>query len=73
MDCSYQKMCKLCCHLHALHPWEVQIDLYEQILEMWSISLAPKMNSNYEVDGPDPWQLVAGKKLIWVSSNAQVT
>ena len=47
--------------LDALHLWEVLTDLYEQILEVQNTSLAPKMNLNFEVEGPDTWQMVIGK------------
>ena len=39
--------------------WEVQLDLYEQILDVPSIPLAPK--DEFEVNAPDTWQLVTGR------------
>ena len=71
LDCNYQEMCELCGPVDASHLWEVWIDLCEQILEVQSSSLAPK--DEFEVEGPDTWQLVTGKDPSWVSSNAQAT
>ena len=37
------------------------IHVYAQILEVQSTSLAPIDELNFEVEGPDTWQLVTGK------------
>ena len=42
-------------------------------MEVHGTSLAPIEEFNFEVEGPETWQVVTGKDSSWVSSNAQAT
>ena len=54
LDCHYQDMCELYCYLDVSYLWKALKDLYEDILELQSTSIALiYMNLSFKVEGPD--------------------